>query len=252
MGRPIPEKEGEREGEATRRRVCPLCAGIGVVLLDCAHGREFFSCETPGGCGLVFVPREFHPSAEQARSRYLLHRNDPADPGYRHFLDRLVTPLAARLSPGSTGLDFGCGPGPALSPMMAERGFPTRNHDPFFAPDPALFEERYAFITCTEVAEHFSDPRASFLRIASLIRPGGWFGLMTSPGPEDRPLREWWYVRDPTHVSLFRERTFSWLASWLGWTMERIRTDVVLYRTPEGPAPRSGPGGPAPPTGGYE
>ena len=39
---------------------------------------------------------------------------------YRSFLGRLAIPLQAKLSSGDTGLDFGCGHGPALADMLEE------------------------------------------------------------------------------------------------------------------------------------
>ncbi len=170
------------------------------------------------------------PAAE--RARYETHENDPADPRYRAFLDRLAVPLASRLPPGARGLDYGSGPGPTLALMLGERGFPTRNWDPFFAPDPAPLADRYDFVTVTETAEHFFDPRGEFLRLAGILRPGGWIGVMTDPVPEDTPLEAWYYLRDPTHVSLYREETFRWIARLLGAALERPERRVALFRIP--------------------
>ena len=68
----------------------------------------------------MFVPRSYHLSAADEKAQYDLHENDPNDPGYRAFLDRLAGPLDKRLAPHSHGLDFGCGPGPTLSVMLEE------------------------------------------------------------------------------------------------------------------------------------
>ena len=59
------------------------------------------------------------------------------DAGYRRFLSKLADPLMARLAPGARGLDYGCGPGPALAAMLREAGHEVALYDPFFAPDPA-------------------------------------------------------------------------------------------------------------------
>ena len=82
--------------------------------------RDFVHCQV---CDLVSVPRRFHVGAEAERQRYLEHNNDPDDPDYRAFLDRLWTQMKPRLDPGAKGLDYGAGPGPALAAMMAEDGF---------------------------------------------------------------------------------------------------------------------------------
>jgi hypothetical protein len=96
------------------------------------HGRRYGTC---AACGLIQVTREDHLTPAAERAHYGTHRNDPADPGYRTFLDRLCAPLVQRLPPGAEGLDYGSGPGPTLSVMLEEQGFPMRVYDPHFADD---------------------------------------------------------------------------------------------------------------------
>ncbi len=169
-------------------------------------------------------------SAEQERAIYQLHNNDPDDQGYRRFLARLADPLAERLHPGAQGLDFGCGPGPALARMLAERGHPVRLYDPFFQPDTTALSQTYDFVTCTEVVEHLSQPLAVFTQLDRLLKPGGWLGIMTCFQTDDARFDNWHYRRDPTHIVFYRERTFAWLADHFGWQLEIPRKDVVLLR----------------------
>ncbi|MGB2360319.1 MAG: methyltransferase, partial [Porticoccaceae bacterium] len=61
-------------------------------------------------------------SSAAEKAIYDQHQNSPDDLQYRRFLSRLTEPLLERLGPCSRGLDFGCGPGPTLSVMMAEQG----------------------------------------------------------------------------------------------------------------------------------
>jgi SAM-dependent methyltransferase len=72
-----------------------------------------------------------YPDAATERAEYDKHENDLHDPGYRGFLDRLAAPLRARLTPGARGLDYGCGPGPALAHMLREAGHDMAVYDPF-------------------------------------------------------------------------------------------------------------------------
>ena len=87
-------------------------------------------------------------SPERELAHYNTHQNSPGDPRYRAFLDQLAAPLMARLPSGAEGLDFGSGPGPALSVIFGEHGFPTSIYDPFFAPDPLLLTRDYDFVSC--------------------------------------------------------------------------------------------------------
>lgn len=206
---------------------CPLCRGSSLGLRAEVAGQAFLAC---GDCGLVHRERDAWPDAAAERSHYATHRNDPGDPGYRRWLARLADPLCARLPEGAEGLDYGCGPGPALAAMLVERGHRMAVWDPFFAPDRRALGRSYDFITCTEAVEHFHDPAAEFARIDRLLRPGGWLGLMTSIVAPDRDFATWRYARDPTHVCFYTERSLDWLAMRLGWSMQRPGPDVVLFR----------------------
>lgn len=206
---------------------CPLCEGTALAELARVEDLPYLRCAR---CRLTFLHPDHRLPPGQERARYEEHENDPADPRYRAFLDRLAGPLAARLAPGMEGLDYGSGPGPTLSRMLEERGFPMEIWDPFFAPDPAPLERRYDFVTCTETAEHFFEPGEELRRLDGLLRRPGWLALMTRVLEDDEGFSEWWYVRDPTHVSFYRPETLEWIALARGWSLERPRTHVALFR----------------------
>ena len=206
---------------------CPLCGAHPLVAFALREGRRYHRCPV---CALVSMDPGDHLDPVQERARYDTHNNDPRDRGYRDFLDRLAAPLAARLPPGAQGLDYGAGPGPTLSLMMTERGFPTRIWDPFFAPDPEALGQRYDFVTCTETMEHFHRPGEEFLRLDGLLRPGGFLGVMTGILHPDVDFATWWYVRDPTHVAFYTPRSLEWIASRHRWELEVVGPGAVLFR----------------------
>lgn len=205
---------------------CPLCRGPAVEELARVHGDPYLRCAR---CALTFLHPGRRPSRAEERARYEEHENDPADARYRAFLDRLAAPLSERLSPGMEGLDYGAGPGPTLSVMLEERGFPMQVWDPFFAPDPRVLEARYDFVTCTETAEHFFEPGEEFRRLDGLLRRPGWLGVMTRVLEDDTAFADWWYVRDPTHVSFYRPETLAWIAEAHGWRLEMPSPSVALF-----------------------
>jgi hypothetical protein len=215
---------------------CPLCRSSSTVLHAEVHGRRYRECAV---CALVFVAPEDRPDREAERRHYLTHENAPDDPRYRAFLDRLAGPPAERLPAGASGLDYGCGPGPALAAMLEDRGFRMRLWDPFFAPDPSVLRADYDFVTCTETAEHFHAPAEEFDRLDALVKPGGWLGLMTETRRPDRPLAAWRYARDPTHVALYDQRTLEWIAADRRWAMDSPRAGVFLFRKPAVPIHQS-------------
>lgn len=206
---------------------CLLC---GTATRAFCEDRARRHVECPG-CGLVSADPASHLSVADERAIYDLHQNAPTDARYRAFLARLADPLLTRLSPGMRGLDFGCGPGPVLALMLREAGMAMAAYDPFYAPDATLLETQYDFVTCTEVVEHFRDPLAGWTQLASLVRPGGWLGVMTQLAPE-RPehFLRWRYRDDRTHVSFHRLVTLQWLAARFGFALEQVERQAFLLR----------------------
>lgn len=207
---------------------CPLCAGAASPFAAGA-ARAARRC---GICALTFVPESGHLTPQAERARYVEHRNGPGDAGYRAFLDRLLAPLAARLTPGAQGLDFGCGPGPTASVMLGERGFKVRDWDPYFRPDEAALEREYDFVVCTEVFEHLRRPGETLDRLDGLLRPGGVLGVMTMRLEADDAFGTWWYANDPTHIAFYKDETLRWVAASRGWTLELLPRGAAVFRKP--------------------
>lgn len=203
---------------------CPLCASRSKMLCDDRQRTFFRCCE----CDLVFADPETHLDRTAEKSVYAQHENDPADERYRRFLGQLARPLLARLQAGMRGLDYGCGPGPTLSVMLEEAGMEMELYDPFFVPDMTVLERQYDFVTCTEVAEHFCRPARDWNRLASLLRPGSWLGVMTRLVDSRQRFDQWYYKNDPTHVSFYCATTFAWLGARYGLAVEHQDHNVVL------------------------
>lgn len=204
---------------------CPLCDEATIEHFHSDAQRDYFRCPT---CLLVFVPPSQQLDLLEQKAIYDYHQNDIFDKGYRKFLSRLSIPLSERLAPGAKGLDFGCGPGPALSAMLIEQGFPTAVYDPIYAKHPKTLEGQYDFISCTEVAEHFTDPGFEFSRLFSMLNPKGLLGIMTKRVTDKQSFANWHYKTDPTHVCFFSERTFVWLSERFRCRVEFIGRDVAI------------------------
>jgi SAM-dependent methyltransferase len=212
---------------------CPVCRGPHAVPFMRVGALDYWRCEI---CKARFLDPEQRLGRAQERAHYASHENGVDDPGYRRFLARLAEPLLERLAPASRGLDYGCGPGPALAAMLREAGHAVALYDPFFHPDRAALDRTYDFITCTEVAEHFHDPAGEFERLDGLLAPGGWLAVMTMFQDDDARFASWHYRRDPTHVVFYREATLRHVAARHGWSCEIPRKDVALMRKPFGAA----------------
>ena len=195
---------------------------------DDRHGvREFWECND---CDLVYVPPKFHLPESAEFERYLMHNNDPSDSGYRSFLSRLWIELKPRLTSGATGMDFGCGPGPALAQMMQEDGFEVSLYDPYFFPDRSVLERQYDFVTCTETVEHLRSPLKEFKLLDSLLVRGGYFGVMTGMLEDRAGFASWYYQRDPTHIGFYSSRTMLWVGREMGWDVELPSANVTIFR----------------------
>lgn len=209
---------------------CPLCDCTSTSLIHkggkASGFRDFLHCDL---CDMVFVPRSQLLTPDQQKARYLQHNNDVNGADYRKFLARLYDELRPHLKSGSKGLDYGCGPGPALAAMMREDGFEIALYDIFFHTEELVLDERYDFITCTETAEHFSDPAAEFQRLATLLKNPGWVGVMTGMLSDWSQFPDWYYHRDPTHVNFFSPKTMRWIAEKHGWEASFPATNVALF-----------------------
>jgi SAM-dependent methyltransferase len=208
---------------------CPVCRSDAVEAFLRDGAKDYWRC---GLCEARFLDARQHPPRDEEYAHYLHHENDPQDPGYRRFLSKLADPLLLRLPPASEGLDYGCGPGPALAAMLREAGHSMALYDPFFQPDRAPLGRSYDFVTCTETAEHFHFPAQEFDRLMALVRPGGWLAVMTCFQTDDSRFRDWHYRHDPTHVVFYREATFRHIASSRSWSLEAPVKDIALMRRP--------------------
>ena len=204
---------------------CPVCLATHTTHFLQAEPYAYWRC---AHCQATFVSPEQLPTPEAEHAEYRLHQNQENDAGYRQFLSRLVAPLLAHLPPAAQGLDYGCGPGPALAAMLTEAGHRVALFDPLFFNHPQVLAQRYDFITCTEVAEHFHRPAEEFQRLDALLKPGGVLALMTRFQTSDAAFAGWHYRRDPTHVVFYREHTLRAVAQRHQWDCLVPCANVVL------------------------
>lgn len=208
---------------------CPLCGFDDVLGFSQDARRNYLRCQQ---CLLVFVPAEYRLSRELERSEYDRHENIVDDPGYRQFLGRLFEPLVARLPAGARGLDFGCGPGPALAHMLEEAGFQVQLYDSFYQPDQSALAGSYDFICATEVVEHLHKPGMELSRLWGLLHPNGVLGMMTKLVIDAQAFSGWHYKNDPTHVCFFSRETWQWWAREHDAELTFVGADVMLLSKP--------------------
>ena len=206
---------------------CPLCDSLDSELFHRDRRRHYLRCSR---CALVFVPPQYYLDRAAEFAEYERHENDPADPGYRRFLARLAQPLLERVAVGERGLDFGCGPGPALARMLEEAGCELSLYDSFYYPQRDVLRGSYDFITATEVVEHLHLPGRDLALLWSLLRPGGWLALMTKLVLDAEAFAGWHYKNDPTHVCFFSRCSWLWWAAQRDCVPEFLGSDVILLQ----------------------
>ncbi|HHQ4552580.1 TPA: class I SAM-dependent methyltransferase [Aeromonas veronii] len=190
---------------------CPLCASPRAYSLPVA-GKRYHRCLA---CELVWLDEADHLDEAAEKAVYDGHDNRVDDPRYRTFLMRAFGEVLSGVAPPASGLDFGCGPGPALVAMGREAGYQMAGYDKFYADFPELLTRQYDFITSTEVIEHIAEPRAVLEQLWACLKPGGVLVLQTQRVLGDERFKNWRYRHDPTHIVFFAEASFQVLAtSW--------------------------------------
>ena len=206
---------------------CPLCSNTNSTFFFEDKNRHYLRCP---GCRLIFVPKHFWLAAKDEKAIYDLHENDAQDQGYRQFLSRLSGPLLKKLSANQKGLDFGCGPGPALANILTEKGHRVDLYDPFYYNDLQIFDKTFDFICATEVVEHLQDPAKVFSNLFRMLNPGGWLGIMTKLATDIDRFRQWHYIRDMTHICFFSRNTLEYIARQFDAKIFWVANDVILLQ----------------------
>ena len=206
---------------------CLVCEDPAVKLILEEDEKVYWKCSN---CLFISLDPKFRLSSSEEKDRYKQHNNDIYDANYRSFLSKLFKPLQGKLQDGAKGLDFGCGPGPALAEMFKEAGYQVDLYDPFFFNNEIVFKKAYDFITCTETIEHFFEPVKEFKRIDEMLVKESFLGVMTTFLTDEKDFGRWYYRKDPTHVAFYKPETFEVIASMMDWTYEIPEKDVVLFK----------------------
>jgi len=184
--------------------LCPLCQNPGEAFNE----DELFICKN---CLGIFRPKKSQLTPFEEKLRYKTHNNDVNDKRYQKFVSPITTSILNEFTPKDTGLDFGAGTGPVISKILKEKNYNISQYDPFFYNNPELLEEKYDYIACCEVIEHFYNPQKEFKLLKKLLKPKGILYCMTHIYNPDIQFADWYYKKDPTHVFIYQKETFKWI-----------------------------------------
>ena len=216
---------------------CRLC-GHSVDLFVKRKERLYERCPN---CHFIQVKAENLPSLEDERQEYRLHNNDPEQIGYRRFLSP-VTSLALEWLQSQSKevvhiLDFGAGPGRAISAILAESGWRVANYDPIFGPFELPAKGSVDLLICTEVVEHFHQPMKDWSLMMELLSTQGVALVMTEWSHnhhEAADFLNWRYIREHSHVGFYHPDTFRWLSNTFGCRVQFHGPRVVAIHKLEG------------------
>lgn len=185
-------------------QTCPLCQNNSTPF----YKDEFYLCSC---CGGIFRPIEKLLDNQKEKERYESHTNDSDDLGYQNFVSPITNRVLKEFKKEDIGLDFGCGKDSPIVKVLRNNSYKISEYDPYFFDDKKLLEQKYDYITCCEVIEHFYNPKKEFELLKKLLKENGVLYLMTGIYRDNIDFSKWWYKNDLTHVFIFQEKTFEWI-----------------------------------------
>ena len=204
---------------------CLLCDND--AKLFCEKGNHiFYECTN---CKGVFRSKETYLTDFLEKEHYEKHNNDVNDVRYQNFVSPIVNEILKDFSSSDIGLDFGSGTGPVIAKMLTDKDFQVVNYDLYFANDLSLLEQKYNYISCCEVMEHFKNPLQEFQLLHKLLLPNGKLYCKTNVFQNQKPFENWYYKDDPTHVFIYQKETLEWIQKNLHFQKVNIYSDVIIF-----------------------
>ncbi len=202
---------------------CPLCKTSSKPFLK----SEFLICQC---CSGIFRKKKNLPLPEKEKARYELHQNDIYDSGYRNFVSPLTTAILNYYKSTHNGLDFGSGPSSAAAAILNENGYTISLFDPLFHNNQNILAQKFNYIICIEVMEHFHNPEKEFRLLKELLLPNGRLYCMTNIYSPEIDFASWYYKNDFTHVFFYQKETLEWIKENFRFTTLEISGNLILFK----------------------
>lgn len=177
----------------------------------------------------MFVDPEYILDNADEKMRYEEHDNDVNHPGFQKFVSPITSAITENYKTEHSGLDFGAGTGPVITKVLTDNKYQITPYDPFFHKYPERLNTTYDYIACCEVIEHFHDPYKEFKLLKSLLKKGGTLYCMTHIYDEHTPLKNWYYLNDPTHVFIYHKNTIAWITESIGFSKVTIDRKLICF-----------------------
>lgn len=204
---------------------CPLCKGEAEIFCE-KPKHLFYKCNE---CDGIFRPTITNLTPDAEKVHYELHNNDVNDERYQNFVSPIVNAVLQDFTLNDKGLDFGSGTGPVIAKMVKDKGFQVQNYDLFFANDVSLLNQKYNYVTCCEVMEHFHQPYKEFELLKNLLLPKGKLYCKTEVFNNQKPFENWYYKDDFTHVFIYQTKTLEWIKSEFSFSNLEIKEKLIVF-----------------------
>ena len=199
---------------------CQLCNAKSTLF----YKDEFYKCSY---CKAIFRPKEKLLDNEKEKQRYDSHTNDANDLGYQNFVKPITNSILNEFKSADIGLDFGCGKDSPIVKILEENSYKIAKYDIFFYDDKKNLEQKYDYIACCEVIEHFYTPKKEFELLKSLLKDSGVLYLMTGIYSDEMDFSKWWYKNDLTHVFIYTKETLYWIKKEFGFKDIKIEKNFI-------------------------
>ncbi len=204
---------------------CALCNSDSEIF--CQKPKHlFYKCTN---CEGIFRPQNTFLTLQEEKAHYQNHNNDIFDIRYQAFVSPIVNAILHDFTSEGKGLDFGSGTGPVISKMLMDKGFKVQNYDLFFANEPSLLKEKYDYISCCEVMEHFHQPYKEFDLLKNLLLPKGKLYCKTEVFNNQKPFENWYYKDDFTHVFIYQPKTLEWIKKEFQFSDLIIKEKLIVF-----------------------
>ncbi|KFZ36297.1 methyltransferase [Shewanella mangrovi] len=206
---------------------CPLCRQITTQPHYQDKKRSFFLCDN---CGLVSADSHSFllPTIEQ--QRYGRAKKAGKQRQLEDFIESLIQQLRDLGQTELNGLNFGRVLSEHALTKVKTAGYHMQQFDPFFAPNHQVLQQQYDVICSYRVFEHFREPAKEWRLISSLLKPQGWLAISTPLLRSPAAFAKWHLKNNPTHVSFYQPRTFTYLAQISGFELLFADGDFVLMQ----------------------
>ncbi|HQI05161.1 MAG TPA: methyltransferase domain-containing protein, partial [bacterium] len=102
-------------------------------------------------------------------------------------------------------------------------------YDPFFFPDTDAINDKYDYIICCEVFEHFRHPDKEMIKLKNLLKPNGKLYIMTHIYAEPTDFSKWYYRNDPTHIFIAQPETFKYIEKEFCMKIVSMNDRLVIF-----------------------